>query len=152
MGCCVLYQDRKGIMHLEPRGSRKTDYEITRTLSYTHPEFDITKPLKAVEVNYGAEQNLRLNVNTVGEVQTVDNSFIQSEAVAQRVAEATAEVLKGRKTLSGQYRADPRMDVLDEVTVESKFATNPVVITEIEYSTTGGGFIGRFEGKLVGDG
>jgi len=152
MGCCVLYQDREGIMHLEPRGERKTDYEITRTLSYTHPEFDITKPLKAVEVNYGAEQNLRLNVNTVGEVQTVDNSFIQSEAVAQRVAEATAEVLKGRKTLSGQYRADPRIDVLDEVTVESKFATNPVVITEIEYSTTGGGFIGRFAGRLVGDG
>lgn len=152
MGCCVLYQDREGIMHLEPRGERKTDYEITRTLSYTHPEFDITKPLKAVEVNYGAEQYFRLNVNTVGEVQTVDNSFIQSEAVAQRVAEATAEVLKGRKTLSGQYRADPRMDVLDEVTVESKFATNPVVITEIEYSTTGGGFIGRFAGRLVGDG
>lgn len=152
MGGCVLYQDREGVMRLEPRGERKTDYEITRELSYSHPEFEITKPLKAVDVNYGTEQTLRMNVNTVGEVQTVDNSFIKTAADAQRVAAATAEVLKGRKTISGGYRADPRMDVLDEVTVESKFATNPVVITEIEYSTTGGGFIGRFAGRLVGDG
>jgi hypothetical protein len=152
MGCCVLHQDREGIMHLEPRGERKTDYEITRALSYSHPEFEITKPLKAVDVNYGIQQSLRLDVATVGEVQTVDNSFILTEADAQRVAEATAAVLKGRKTISGQYRADPRMDVLDEVTVESKFATNPVVITEIEYSTTGGGFIGRFAGRLGGNG
>lgn len=152
MGCCVLHQDREGIMHLEPRGERKTDYEITRALSYSHPEFEITKPLKAVDVNYGIQQSLRLDVATVGEVQTVDNSFILTEADAQRVAEATAEVLRGRKTISGQYRADPRMDVLDEVTVESKFATNPVVITEIEYSTTGGGFIGRFAGRLGGNG
>ena len=139
-------------MHLEPRGEFLTDYEITQDLSYSHPEFEISKPLKAVEVEYGENESLTLAVNAAGEVQTVNNDFIQSQGDAQRVAEATAELLKGRKTISGEYRADPRLDALDKVMVQSKYATNPVVISEIEYSTTGGGFIGRFTGRLVQDG
>ncbi len=152
MACCVLFQDREGIMRLEPRGELLTDYEIRQDVSYSHPEFEISKPLKAVEVSYGAEESYVLPVNTTGEVQTVGNDFIQSRSDAQRVATATAELLKGRKTISGDYRADPRMDALDIVTVESKFATNHVVISEIEYSTTGGGFHGRFTGRVIGNG
>jgi hypothetical protein len=152
MACCVLYQDRDGIMRIEPREEVLTDYEITQSLSYSYPEFEISKPLKAVEVKYGEEGSHTLSVGTVGEVQTVDNDYVQTAADAQRVATATANVLKGRKTISGEFRADPRLDALDVVTVQSKFATNPVVISEIEYSTTGGGFVGRFTGRLVQDG
>ena len=152
MGCCVLYQDRNGVMRLEPRNKVLTDYAIRQDVSYTHPEFEISKPLKAVEVSYGEDGKFILSVGSSGEVQTVNNDFINTEEDARRVAEATAEVLKGRKNISGDFRADPRLDALDIVTVESKFATNPVVITEIEYSTTGGGFHGRFTGKVVQDG
>jgi hypothetical protein len=152
MACCVLFQDREGIMRLEPRGEMLTDYEILQDVSYRHPEFEISKPLKAVEVGYGAEESYLLPVNSSGEVQTVENDFIQSAGDAQRVASATAELLKGRKTISGEYRADPRMDVLDIITVQSKFATNRVVISEVEYSTTGGGFHGRFTGRLIQNG
>lgn len=152
MACCVLYQDRDGVVHLEPRGNLLTDYVIRREMSYSHPEFEISKPLKAVEVSYGEEGSYSLSVGTSGEVQTVHNDFIGTETDARRVAEATAEVLKGRKTISGEFRADPRLDALDIVSVESKFATNPVVISEIEYSTTGGGFHGSFTGRVVQDG
>ena len=152
MACCVLYQDRNGVIRLEPRSTLLSDYAIRREMSYSHPEFEISKPLKAVEVSYGEGESYLLSVSPSGEVQTVNNDFIQTEADAQRVAEETASVLRGRKTLSGEFRADPRLDALDIVTVESKFATNPVVISEIEYSTTGGGFHGRFTGKVVQDG
>ena len=152
MGCCVLYQDRNGVMRLEPRNKVPTDYVIRREMSYSHPEFEISKPLKAVEVSYGEEGKYVLSVSASGEVQTVDNDFIGTEADAQRVAEATAAVLKGRKAITGEFRADPRLDALDIVTVESKFATNPVVISEIVYSTTGGGFHGRYSGRVVEDG
>lgn len=148
MACCVLYQDREGIMHLEPRGEFLTDYEISQDVSYSHPEFEISKPLKAVEVSYGAGHSLTLPVSTTGEVQTVYNDFVQTEEDARHVAEATAQLLKGRKTISGEFRADPRLDALDIVMVQSKFATNPVVISEIEYTTTGGGFHGSFTGRL----
>jgi hypothetical protein len=149
MACCILYQDRDGIMRLEPRNRLLRDYEITRDLSYSHPEFEITKPLKAVDVRYGEDEHLSLSVGSVGEVQTVDNDFVTTQADARRVAEATAELLRGRKTISGEFRADPRLDATDLVTVESKFATNTVIISDIEYSTTGGGFHGRFTGRLV---
>ena len=149
MACCVLYQDRDGVMRLEPRSETLSDYEISQDVSYSHPEFEISKPLKAVDVSYSDDASYLLPVNTNGEVQTVDNDFIQTQADAQRVAEATAELLKGRKTISGEYRADPRLDALDIVTVQSKFATNKVVISEIEYSTSGGGFHGKFTGRVV---
>ena len=152
MACCVLYQDREGIMRLEPRSKVLSNYEILQDVSYSHPEFEILKPLKAVEVGYGEEGSYTLSVSTSGEVQTVDNDFIKTQADAQRVAQATAELLKARKTISGEFRADPRLDALDIVTVESKYATNPVVITEMEYSTSGGGFHGRYTGKVVEDG
>lgn len=152
MACCVLFQDRDGIMRLEPRGELLTDYDINQDVSFSHPEFEISKPLKSVEVSYGAAESYVLPVNFSGEVQTVNNDFIQSAGDAQRVAEATAALLKGRKTISGEYRADPRMDALDIVTVQSKFATNQVIISEVEYSTTGGGFRGRFTGRLVQNG
>jgi hypothetical protein len=152
MACCVLYQDRDGIMRLEPRNRLLRDYEITRDLSYSHPEFEIMKPLKAVDVRYGEDEHLSLSVGSVGEVQTVDNDFVTTQADARRVAEATAELLRGRKTISGEFRADPRLDATDLVTVESKFATNTVIISDIEYSATGGGFHGRYTGKVVQDG
>ncbi len=152
LACCVLYQDRNGVIRLEPRNTVLSDYTIRREFSYAHPEFEISKPLKAVEVRYGEEESFLLPVADSGEVQTVDNDFVKTAADAQRVAEATAEILRERKSLSGEFRADPRLDALDVVTVESKFATNSVVISEIEYSTTGGGFRGRFTGKVVQDG
>ena len=152
MACSVLYQDRQGIMRLEPRSTVLSDYTIRREMSYSHPEFEISKPLKAVDVRYGEDESFILTVSASGEVQTVENDFIDTKADAERVANATAAVLKGRTTLSGEFRADPRLDALDVVTVESKFATNPVVITDIEYSTTGGGFHGKFTGRVVQDG
>ena len=152
MGGCVLYQDRTGVMRLEPRKKVLSDYEILQDVSYSYPEFEISKPLKAVEVSYGEEGRYTLTVGTSGEVQTVENDFVNTVEDAERIAKATAEVLKERKTISGEFRADPRLDALDIVTVESKFATNHVVITEIEYSTTGGGFHGRYTGKVVEDG
>ena len=152
MAGCVLYQDREGIMRIETREKVFSDYEILQDVSYSYPEFQISKPLKAVEVSYGEEGRYTLSVGASGEVQTVENDFINTVEDAERVARATAEVLKERKTISGEFRADPRLDVLDIVTVESKFATNHVVITEIEYSTTGGAFHGRYTGKVVEDG
>ena len=152
MAGCVLYQDRDGTMRIEPRKKVLSDYVIRQETSYSHPEFQISKPLKAVEVSYGEEGRYTLAVGTSGEVQTVENDFIDTVEDAERIAKATAEVLKARKTISGEFRADPRLDALDIVTVESKFATNHVVITEIEYSTTGGAFHGRYTGKVVEDG
>jgi hypothetical protein len=150
MGCCVLHQDRSGMVRMEPHNDEVTDYVINRFRSYAHPEVAFSKPLKAVEVTYGDNQKSTLSVAYTGEVQTVANEFIKTAADAQKVATRTADVLKGRQTISGEFRADPRLSALDVVSVESKYAVNEVAITEIKYTTTGGAFKGTYTGRIVG--
>ena len=150
MGCCVFSQNRKGQVRIEPHNEETTDYLINRFRSYAHPEISLSKPLKAVEVTYGGNQKTTLNVATSGEVQTVTNEFVKTADDAQKVANRTADILKGRQTISGEYRADPRLSALDVVDVESKYANHEVAITEIKYTTTGGAFKGIYTGRIVG--
>lgn len=51
-GCCVLYQDRTGVLHLEQRLtiSTDTDYEISLFNSYSKSDLSLSKPLKQVNV------------------------------------------------------------------------------------------------------
>ncbi len=149
MGCCVLHQNRSGQLRIELHNTAVSDYAINRFRSYAHPDVSLSKPLKAVEVTYGDNQKTTLNVANSGEVQTVTNEFIKTAADAQKVANRTADVLKGRQTISGEFRADPRLCALDVVTVESKYADTEVAITEIKYTTTGGAFKGTYTGRIL---
>lgn len=49
-GGCVLYQDRKGILHIEKLVTTDTDYRITLFNSYSKSDITLSKPLKQVEV------------------------------------------------------------------------------------------------------
>lgn len=143
-GRCVMYQDRNGVLRIERLNEMLTDYSITQNVSYAHPEYDITKELKAVSVNDGlgyAENN------TIGEVQTMKNPVITDATNANAVAEWSKDTIKSRKTMTGSYRADIRLDALDKVTVESKYATKQVYITDITYSLSGG-FKGTYKGRV----
>jgi hypothetical protein len=41
------------------------------------------------------------------------------------------------------------MDALDNVIVVSKYASNVIAVTEVNYSTTGGAFKGTYTGRVV---
>lgn len=149
-GCCVFYQDRKGLVHIEPLSERYSGYMIAPNISYAHPEYTLTKPLKSVSVGYGGDKAREfLEVSSRGEIQTVDNPFIVTRDDALRVAKAAKKVLENRKVVSGDFRADLRMDVLDNVIVTSKYASNIICMTEVSYSTTGGAFKGTYKGRVV---
>ncbi len=151
-GCCILWQDRDGMVHLEARTGELTDYEITHFNSYSYPEYELMKPLKAVEVKYGDNLTVTESAGSVGETQTVDNELITNTVTAQAVAKETKKVLLNRKRESGDFRADPRLDALDMVTVESKFAENTVIITDVTYSTSGGALRGQYTGRVIDNG
>jgi hypothetical protein len=149
-GRCCIFQDRNGILRIEPLNTELTDYiigEMDNGLSnaYDHPEFALTKELKSVRVNSG--QGVATNSET-GAVQEVSNPLITDEATANAVAEWCKDCLKTRKTLSGTFRADPRLDVLDKVTVVSKYSESPVYITSIKYDYNGA-FRGTYEGRVA---
>lgn len=140
--CCVFYQDRAGLMHVEPLADRETDYEINRFNSYENSEITLTKQLKAVDINNG---QYVLTVGTVGETQTVDNPLITDDRAAV-VAQWVADYLVNRKILNGDYRTDPRVDVLDRVKNINSFAESVVLVTELQFAFNGA-FRGSYEGR-----
>lgn len=148
-GCCVFYQDRDGRICIEPRNDVYSGYMIEPTISYAHPEYTINKPLKAVSVAYGENLHTIVNVDSKGEIQTVDNPLIIDEEDAVRVGENTKEILSNRKVITGEFRADMRLDALDNIIVASKYASNIICITDISYSTTGSAFKGTYTGRVV---
>lgn len=140
--CCVFYQDRDGIIHIEPLAAGTTDYEINRFRSYSNSEISLTKQLKAINVNNGAAT---LTIGTSGETQDVSNPLISADRAAT-VAQWVADYLENRKLLSGEFRADPRLDPLDRVINENQFAESIVLVTEIQY-TYNGAFRGKYDGR-----
>ena len=44
--CCVFYQDREGIYHIEPLPSGVTDYEINQFRSYENSEISLSKAIE----------------------------------------------------------------------------------------------------------
>ena len=149
-GCCVFYQDRDGVVRIEPRNTKFANYTIDSDISYTHPEYSVNKPLKAISVEYGADrQSEIIDVGARGEVQTIQNQMLLTVEDARRVGKVAADLLQNRKVISGDFRADLRMDALDNIVVASKYASNLVGITDITYSTTGGGFNGKYTGRVV---
>ena len=145
---CVMFQDREGILHIEQLNKAHTNAVIPLTLSYSHPEIELSKPLKNVAVSYG-ESQFSLPVNSSGETQTVSNPLINSEAQARYIAEWVRDTLTTRKTVSGEYRADPRLDVFDIVAVASKYGDlQNVALTSVQYSFNGS-FRGNYTGRLL---
>lgn len=149
-GCCVFYQDRKGVLRIEPRPLNYSGYMITPDVSYAHPEYSISKPLKKISVECEPDGPIvDIEVSHSGEVQTVNNPMIIETNHAASVGENAKEILKNRRVISGDFRTDLRLDTLDNVIVTSKYASNVISITDIKYSTTGGAFKGTYTGRVV---
>ena len=146
---CVLRYDRDGVLHIEPLNTAFSGYKIPLSLSYSYPEVDLSKPLKDISVDYGGDTPYELSVASAGERQTVSNDFINTEEYAADVAAWVRDVLQLRKTVSGEFRADPRLDLFDIVTVETKYGVlGPVAITNIKY-TFNGAFHGKYTGRVL---
>lgn len=153
-GCCVLYQDRNGDLRIEPRNTALQDYNISRGMAYSFPEIELSKSIKNITVSWGDEDGdtYTMAVGSSGETQTIDNPLIGGEAHAAMVARWVKSNLETRKTISGEYRCDPRLDLFDSVSVDSKFGViSPVVITDVVYDFSGA-FKGTYTGRVMGEG
>lgn len=107
----------------------------------------VKKEVSTVTVNssLGSATN-----SSTGQKIEADNPLVQSEEQAQAVAEWMANVLKNRLVMSGDFRVDPRIDVLDAATVKDKYTTSRVVMTSLTF-TYNGAFRGRFEGRVMAE-
>lgn len=149
---CVMYQDRLGVLRIERPNYESRGYVIPIALSYSYPEIDFMRPMKNVSVKYENNQSVLYQIGSSGETQTINNDFITEEFQAYEVAEWVYDSLRTRKQISGSFRGDPRLDVLDIVDVESKYGTiASVMLTDVKYTFTGA-FRATYSGYIRGSG
>lgn len=155
--CCILRYDRNGALYVEQLKDTLSEYipivdgvnGIPLSLSYSYPEITLSKPLKAVVVDYGEETPFQLNVASNGEIQTLTNNYIYTAEAAESVANWVSRLLKMRKTISGEFRADPRLELFDIVNVEDRYGrVLKVAITNIKYDFNGS-FRGSYTGRVI---
>lgn len=152
----ILRCDRDGTLHIEPLKKEISEYiyladttGIPLSLCYTYPEISLSKPLKEVAVDYRGETPYLLNLGANGEQQTLANEYIKDATNAARVATWVSDILKNRKTISGEFRADPRLDLYDIIRVEDRYSRLlNVAITNIKY-TFNGAFRGAYTGRII---
>lgn len=159
-GECVMYQDRNGILCIEPLNSTMTNYSIGKFNSYTKSEITLSKPIKQIKVKvytYTADGESTTteitypesgSINEVGEVITIDNPLVTDDNRAKSLASWLATHLGHRMTLDSSWRADVRLDALDIVTNENDYGTNQVRMTEVEFKYNGA-FRGTGKGKVI---
>lgn len=152
----MTHQSAVGSRYTGPYWKSVTDYVIRKDLSYHNPEIELAKPLKQVRVYYSHDLLIdpylyEHNVSDDGEVITVDNPYVNQSAWAKYLAEQYAEFYKERTWISGEFRADPRLELFDIVQVEGRNGRiGWVLITQIKYSYNGS-FYGTYKGKLLTD-
>lgn len=158
-GECVLYQDRSGILRIEPLKFDVTDYKIDSFNSYSKSEITVSKAIKQVSVKVyrytmgdkGTESTtteVAVVVGAVGEIVTVDNPLVVDEGRASAIGGWLATHLGHRMTLDSSWRVDVRLDALDIVTNENNYNTNHVRMTDVEFKFNGA-FRGTGEGKVI---
>lgn len=149
--CASLTVRRDGTVYVKdytwPTLPITSDYSITQSLSFKYAEYEMQKEARGVSVNNGLGEYIG---STSGEMQTINNDFIKDAAVANKVAQYIYTILSNRNIVNGQYRADPRMDCLDEIFIENKYAVAaPCVVSEYEY-TFKGMVHGYYKARVIG--
>ena len=161
-GCCVLYPDREGQLHIEPIPTGVSDYEVNSYNSYLKPEITLSKLIKEVRVKVyeytigekGVEsvttaQICGINVN--GESIIVDNPLVTNNSMAESVGRWMGNYWKNRMTLKTVTRADVSLDALDIISNQNDFVKNTMRMTNVKFEYNGA-FNSTGEGRVIEDG
>ena len=161
----VLHHNRNNQISMTSLKKNVCDYPMPLTLAYSYPEITLSKPLRDIVIKVWVEpktdadgdgywdvtDKIVLTVRSDGESQTIDNRVLYawSDTDLNSYAEWVRDTLISRKTVSGEFRADPRLEVLDVVSIESKYGViEPVALTTVKY-TYNGSFRGYYEGRVI---
>jgi hypothetical protein len=120
------------------------DYIIDQSNSKPETNINVTRELRRIIIN---RDLAIIDYSNIGFIQPIQNPFINNKDHALDVGNEIARWLSKRNIYYGHFRADPRLDPLDTVLVNNKFADKIVVVSKIDYSWHGGAFWGFYEGR-----
>lgn len=158
---CTIWQTRDNKLMIGSLPQKLSDYVINSHTAYSHPEVELTKPLRKVKLSIGTDvvdqhgsqlkpYEFTVNCDTSGEDLIMENPLsVLGFSNKTKVLRWLRNAWRYREVVSGDFRADPRLDLFDIVTVETQYGTiSPVLITSIKY-TYNGGFRGTYTGRRI---
>jgi hypothetical protein len=154
----AIWQTSDGVIHVHtPDFLPAGDYRIGKSISYYHPETELAKPLKSIKFsryNVCGDTNgyEEYSVGSSGDNIWVDCPYIWDNSSHSFLSDKYKLWWKNREVVSGEFRADPRLELFDTVTIESTYGDiTPVVITNLKY-TYNGSCRATYTGKKVDSG
>jgi len=147
-GCAVIRPNENGDICIKMPSQVVGDYYIDQFVAYSNGEYELSKALKTVNINDGELIYTPTGSVDSGEEQAISNPLLQGED--ERTAECAwvSDLLLKRKSIDGEFRADPRLQPLDVITNVNKYAQNRVYITDVKW-TYAGAFKGTYAGKVL---
>jgi hypothetical protein len=94
------------------------------------------------------EHSIRVPLSNTGVFQTIENPLATTSSEAYDLAYDLERFIKSRQIVDLEWRSDPRLNVLDKVTVRGKYGDLTVVMTDIHY-TYNGNFRARGRGRVI---
>lgn len=141
--CCIVYQSRDGVLHVEPYTlPGEIQSEVSTHYQFGYPQTSLSQPLKQIRVN----DDYLLSVAENGVTKEIKNPLIASGKEAA-VATWARDILLNRQSLNGECRIDPKVDILDSVNIDTPFRTNRAILTYVGI-TFNGAFRGKYEGTV----
>lgn len=115
---CALYQDRRGVLRMEPHTQEFADYDITLHNSYSKSEIELSKPLKQVNVetfSYFAGDSVELYKGVLQLSGTTEMMLVYSEKAIQPVISVTGGTVSSVTYYTGA--CELTIDATDEVEI-----------------------------------
>lgn len=152
----ALYQTRDGQIRIERIPYAVTDsteiQEIQEINNYKYPEISYSSKIKNVSCKIGNETTFYpLNESVIGATQSVSNSMLTSDILAQSKNALTESyaLLSNRRKATLEYRASPHNDAFDVFRLNHQFGySSNLLATDIKY-TFNGAFRGTVEGYMI---
>lgn len=139
---CIIRVDRTSKIYIQPRDTAEVEYSVSRFLQYSAPQEEVDPPISGCyfQCNGGAARIPSGVAN--GKYETLTNkSLIYNAADSVAVARwVNAELADNPRTLSVQYRADPRIELFDVVQFQNGSEIRKAVVTDISLSYNGAWF------------
>ena len=147
---CILFVDRGGTIHIEKLGDISENYVLSGKISYDFPKVKLAEKIGDVNLyyNHGSAHATNAESEEGGEL-TVTNPIMTDSYHALELTSYIMDFSKSsRKRITGNFRADPRIDWFDILVVPAGNKACVCAVTKINF-TFNGAWRGTFEAVEV---
>lgn len=145
---CVLYVDRTGRVCIVPIGDVSENYVLSNKISYDVPKVKLAEKIGVIRFYYAhgtADATNAGLARKAGGTQVVTNPIMIDSFDAGKRALSIFEFWEvSRKKISGNFRADPRIDLFDIIVIPNGNKVSVCCITKINF-TFNGSWRGTYE-------